>query len=120
MKISLTLVKKKCEICKKNGTSKAKLKTGACIQCAKVCDLYRVRSSMILTGMQGKCVRAYHVSCADAAGIYMLEDDNGLRQCFCPTHDLVGGPQTFRLLRRFGADSIIISEKRKSVGEKGT
>ncbi|KAJ3291821.1 hypothetical protein HK104_005781, partial [Borealophlyctis nickersoniae] len=59
----------KCDICKKSQVSKAQLKLGACIQCAK-----------------GKCVRAYHVSCAESAGIHMMETEQ-IRQCFCPAHD---------------------------------
>ncbi|KAJ3044141.1 hypothetical protein HDV00_003245 [Rhizophlyctis rosea] len=59
----------KCDICKRAGVSKVQLKKGACIQCAK-----------------GKCVRAYHVTCAMEAGLLMMETD-GVRECYCPKHD---------------------------------
>ncbi|KAJ3169514.1 hypothetical protein HDU88_000704 [Geranomyces variabilis] len=57
----------KCAICKPKSGQKA---AGACIQCAR-----------------GKCVRAYHVSCAaKAEGVKMVADAD-VPHCFCPQHD---------------------------------
>ncbi|KAJ3135474.1 hypothetical protein HDU90_003876 [Geranomyces variabilis] len=57
----------KCAICKPKSAQKA---AGACIQCAR-----------------GKCVRAYHVSCAvKAEGVKMVADAD-VPHCFCPQHD---------------------------------
>ncbi|KAJ3177029.1 hypothetical protein HDU87_004745 [Geranomyces variabilis] len=57
----------KCALCKPKSAQKA---TGACIQCAR-----------------GKCVRAYHVSCAaKAEGVKMVADTD-VPHCFCPQHD---------------------------------
>ncbi|KAJ3157394.1 hypothetical protein HDU86_003285 [Geranomyces michiganensis] len=58
----------KCALCKpKSGSQKS---VGACIQCAR-----------------GKCVRAYHVSCAaKAEGVKMFANEE-MPHCFCPQHD---------------------------------
>ncbi|KAJ3056230.1 hypothetical protein HK097_007713 [Rhizophlyctis rosea] len=76
----------KCDICKRNGASKNQLKRGACIQCAK-----------------GRCVRSYHVTCAIEAKLFM-EEVNGVKTCYCPTHDTRAEEQRRRekedLLRR--------------------
>ncbi|KAI8609503.1 JmjC domain, hydroxylase-domain-containing protein [Chytriomyces sp. MP71] len=56
----------KCQFCKGNPKDKLPYKAvGASIQCYK-----------------GKCVRTYHVSCADAHGIFMTDDF----MCYCPQH----------------------------------
>ncbi|KAJ1558396.1 Lysine-specific demethylase 4B [Nowakowskiella sp. JEL0078] len=60
----------KCDICKLKPVRNKK-KDGACIQCAK-----------------GRCLRTYHVSCADSESILMLEaDENNIARCICPQHD---------------------------------
>ncbi|KAJ3106405.1 hypothetical protein HDU97_006390 [Phlyctochytrium planicorne] len=55
----------KCHFCK-NITKKRARDLGACIQCFK-----------------GKCVRAYHVSCAADNDILLTEN----MECYCPQHD---------------------------------
>ncbi|TPX57059.1 hypothetical protein PhCBS80983_g04084 [Powellomyces hirtus] len=57
----------KCAICK---PKLGKGKLGACIQCAK-----------------GKCVRAYHVWCAQNSGSVTMVKDAEVPHCFCPQHD---------------------------------
>jgi PHD-zinc-finger like domain len=62
---------KKCSVCK----IPAKLKgawVGACIQCT--C---------------GKCIRAWHVTCAIQAGIPVSLDENGYLVALCSAHDPV-------------------------------
>ncbi|TPX64393.1 hypothetical protein SpCBS45565_g05918 [Spizellomyces sp. 'palustris'] len=68
----------KCAVCKPATSRPGKM--GACIQCAK-----------------GKCVRAYHVSCAYAAGLTLMQEgDNWV--CYCAQHDPI--KQTEKRLER--------------------
>lgn len=63
----------KCEICKISTTSNPK--KAPCIQCCK-----------------GKCVKAYHVTCAANAGVLLLENvytDVTVFELYCPRHDSV-------------------------------
>ena len=60
----------KCSVCQWKGPRTNDL--GACIQCTR-----------------GKCVRAYHVTCAMLAGILVEMDDNGVLTSYCPQHDPV-------------------------------
>lgn len=45
---------------------------GACVQCTR-----------------GRCVRAFHVTCALLGNIHLKMDDDGVMECFCSAHDPV-------------------------------
>lgn len=63
----ITSFNQKCSVCLYPGHVK---KLGACIQCTR-----------------GRCVRAYHVTCAIKAGVPVRLDENGILESFCSSHD---------------------------------
>ncbi|KAJ3393310.1 hypothetical protein HDU92_007871 [Lobulomyces angularis] len=60
----------KCDVCK-NERSLSYSKEGCCIQCIK-----------------GKCVKAYHVTCAKNTGLnFSYNAETNIAEIFCPTHN---------------------------------